>query len=380
MKNSILLCLALAGALFGTNPIITTMYTADPSGHVWADGRFWLYPSHDRNDAQWWDMTDWHVFSSDDLVTWTDHGACLSLSDIPFAKSAAWAPDCAYRNGTYYFYFPVSSVSSNSNTDRIGVATSSNPYGPFTVVPTPLVSGEGAFDPCVFIDDDGQAYLYCGQNTAYVGKLKPSMTELDGPLQPIGGADGFFEGIWLHKRNGIYYLSYSMNGNIGYGMGTSPLGPFVYKGIVLTWTGTTTIHSSIVEYRGDWLMFYHNQALAGGNMFKRSVCADYLHYNSDGTMRQVVQTKAGIVAQPVPSRSRIRPNIRSKQSSTRKKDILRHASAHVTVFNICGTVVRKQSAEPQSATNLHSIPPGRYCVRVEERNRHDDAPVPVSPR
>lgn len=284
------------------NPIITTSYTADPSARVF-NGKLYLYASHDRDDAQAWDMTDWHVFSSEDLVHWTDHGVALDLKQVPFAKKYAWAPDCAFRNGKYYFYFPVSQEN-RCNTDRVGVAVGDNPEGPFTCHPKPLISGyPEAFDPCVFVDDDGSAYLVAGQKRLGVGKLKESMLELDGPLRAVQGASGFFEGAWMHKYRGKYYLSYSTGRDISYAMGDSPFGPFVRKGVILKGVphAASTTHHSIVEFKGQWYLFYHSAALADDHKapnrnYKRSVCIDRLSYNPDGTIVPVVPTLSGVGA------------------------------------------------------------------------------------
>jgi len=269
------------------NPIIRALFTADPSAHVWTDGKLWLYPSHDRDNAQWWDMDDWHVFSSPDLVAWTDHGVCLSLADIPYAKKFAWAPDCAYRNGKYYFYFPVSSDAEFGNTNCIGVGVGDLPQGPFVPQPKPLIIGyPRGFDPAVFIDDDGTAYLYCGQRTACVARLKASMTELDEELRTIAGVDRFFEGIWMSKRAGVYYLLYSVGQELWYAMGDNPYGPFECKGAVLHATGCDTTHGSFVEFKDRWYLFYHTCEFSHDN-FKRSVCCDPIVFNADGTVRCV---------------------------------------------------------------------------------------------
>jgi len=290
--------LIAASSAMAANPIITTIYTADPSAHVWTDGKLWLYPSHDRDNAQWWDMEDWHVFSSSNLVNWTDHGVAMSLSDVAFGPSwFAWAPDCAYRNGKYYFYFPVSVDQSFGNTNRIGVAIGNNPQGPFVSQAAPLVSGyPRGFDPCVFIDTDNQAYLYCGQgpDSAFVAKLKPSMTELEGRLQPIKGLSDFWEGFWMYKRNTTYYAMYcSGHDRLHYATGSSPMGPFAQKGGLLAPVGCSTSHGSIVDFCGSTYLFYHTQDLSG-DQFKRSVCIDKITFNADGTMREVQRTSAGV--------------------------------------------------------------------------------------
>ena len=283
------------------NPFITHMYTADPSAHVWKDGRLYVYASHDIFPPRGCDYMDrYHVFSTDDMINWTDHGEILNSGQVPWGRREGgymWAPDCAYKDGTYYFYFPHPSGTHTGNTWKIGVATSRKPASDFKV--QGYIEGVPSYiDPCIFMDDDGQAYIYNGGSSrCYGGKLKDNMVELDGPMVEMQGLNDFHEGAWIHKRNGIYYLSYPDNhinengkqyNRIHYAMSTSPLGPWDYKGILLEETDCDTSHGSIVEYKGQWYMFYHNCALSGrGNL--RSICFDRLFYNEDGTIRIVEQ-------------------------------------------------------------------------------------------
>jgi arabinoxylan arabinofuranohydrolase len=283
------------------NPFIRHMYTADPSARVWADGRLYVYPSHDIAPPRGADLMDqYHVFSTDDMVNWVDHGEILRASDVPWGRSEGgfmWAPDCAYKNGTYYFYFPHPSGTEWNSTWKIGVATSSSPASGFTV--QGYIPGlESLIDPCVFIDDDGQAYFYYGGGgVCKGGKLKTNMMEIDGQMQIMQGLVDFHEASWVHKRNGIYYLSYSDNHDVGdshnqmrYATSTSPLGPWTHRGIYMDPTDSYTNHGSIVEYKGQWYSFYHNSALSG-NDWLRSICVDKLFYNGDGTIQKVIQTK-----------------------------------------------------------------------------------------
>lgn len=265
-------------------------FEADPSAHVFGD-QLWIYPSHDIAGSRGWDMTDWHAFSSTDLRTWKDHGVIFSLADLTWAKESAWAPDAAYRDGKYYFYFPAD--------DQIGVAVSDNPDGPFKdALGKPLIargeSGTRAIDPCIFIDEDGQAYLYFGQNNLRVVKLKADMITRDGEVQSLA-AKNYHEGIWVHKRNGIYYLSYPIfdgvnAGKLAYGMGRSPHGPFEYKGVIMD-NRSRNIHHSIVQYRGRWYIFYHVQ---GPSPYERRVCAEFLDYNANGTIKAIAMTAEGV--------------------------------------------------------------------------------------
>ncbi|MBN2639536.1 MAG: family 43 glycosylhydrolase [Bacteroidales bacterium] len=281
------------------NPIIRHIYTADPSAHVWKDGRLYIYPSHDIDPPKGCDRMDrYHVFSTKDMVKWKDHGEILSAEQISWGRAEGgfmWAPDCAYKNKTYYFYFPHPSGSNWNNTWKIGVATSKKPASDFKEVG--YIKGVGGFamiDPCVFIDDDGQAYLfYGGGRKCQGGKLKDNMLEIDGEMKDMGGLEDFHEAAWVFKRKGIYYLVYSdlkkKANQLRYASSTTPLGPWKYKGILLESTNCDTSHGSVVEYKGQWYLFYHNSAISGrGNL--RSVCFDKITFNEDGTMNTVIQT------------------------------------------------------------------------------------------
>jgi beta-xylosidase len=238
--------------VLGKNPILPDFF-ADPSARVFG-GKLYLYPSHDAAGARNWKrMVDWHVFSTDDVVKWTDHGLIFSLKDITWAKEEAWAPDCIERKGKYYFYFPAGG--------QIGVAVSDSPMGPFKdALGKPLVKKNEAgirymIDPNIFVDDDGQAYLYVGGGRQLgVVKLKEDMITRDGPLERLEMPE-YYEGIWVFKRKGIYYATYPTRpGTKGsranvmvYSMAKSPLGPFEFKGPILD-NNSANIHGSITEF------------------------------------------------------------------------------------------------------------------------------------
>ncbi len=283
------------------NPFITDMYMADPSAHVWADGRLYVYPSHDISPPRGCDLMDqYHVYSTDDMVHWKDHGEILRASQVPWSTpdgNFMWAPDCAFKNGKYYFYFPHPSGSPWNSTWKIGVAASSKPASDFTV--QGYIQGlESLIDPCVFVDDDGQAYFYYGGGGVCKGaRLKENMMEIDGVMQPMKGLIDFHEATWVHKRNGIYYLSYSDNhddngrhNQMRYAISNSPLGPWQYKGVYMDPTDSYTNHGSIVEYKGESYAFYHNSSVSKHDWL-RSICVDKLFYTNDGTIKKVIQTK-----------------------------------------------------------------------------------------
>ncbi len=288
---------------FGANPFITSIYTADPSAHVWADGRLYVYPSRDIDPPRGCDLMDqYHVFSTEDMVNWRDEGEILRASQVPWGRKEGgfmWAPDCAYKNGTYYYYFPHPSDTRWNESWKIGVATSSNPVSDFKSAG--YIAGTGGFamiDPAVFIDDDGQPYIYFGGGGKCSGaKLKANMLELDGAAQSMTGLVDFHEATWVFKRKGVYYLSYADNhpreNRMQYATSLNPLGPWTSKGVYLDSTGCDTTHGSVVEYKGQWYQFYHNQSLSGrGNL--RSMCVDKLNFNDDGTIQMLVQTKTGV--------------------------------------------------------------------------------------
>ncbi|MDR2058072.1 MAG: family 43 glycosylhydrolase [Dysgonamonadaceae bacterium] len=308
---SVQLSLAEEGIPFSINgnPIVRDIYTADPSAHVWEDGRLYVYPSHDIYPSRGCDLMDkYHVYSTDDMVNWIDHGQILEANDVPWGEPLAndgkfmWAPDCAYKNGKYYFYFPHPNKDPWNENWKIGVAVSDNPASDFVVLDEPLkgLPERGEIDPCVFIDDDGQAYFYYGGGgNCYGAKLKENMIELDGNLQRMQGLYAFHEGPWLFKKDGLYYLTYPGNHDglleyvpgqdqLLYATSNSPLGPWNYVGSYLRPTGCDTSHGSVVKYKDQWYAFYHNIALSGNGTL-RSICVDKLFFQEDGIKIQVVK-------------------------------------------------------------------------------------------
>jgi beta-xylosidase len=290
---------------YAGNPVVTHMHTADPTARVMADGRLYLYPSTDTYPARGSDFMDgYNVFSTDDMVTWTDHGEILHSRDVEWGRPEGgfmWAPDCVFKDGTYYYYFPHPTGSEDWGTTwKMGIATSKSPTSGFEVqgyIPDllPLI------DPNVFIDDDGQAYFYYGGaqkgHPCYGGKLKDNMMEIDGEMQLMKGLKKFHEGPFVFKRKGIYYMIYPdhnkkgkvFGNNMHYAISDNPLGPWEHKGAIMDPTGIETSHGSVVEFKGQWYLFYHNGALSGkGNL--RSVCFDKLYFDKKGNIKKVIQT------------------------------------------------------------------------------------------
>jgi hypothetical protein len=296
----------LAATCFGGNPFITSIYTADPAAHVWSDGRLYVYPSHDIDPPLGSNLMDrYHVFSTTDMVNWRDEGEVLRASEIAWSGPPGgfmWAPDCAYANGKYYFYFPHPSDPSGTNwnyTWKIGVATSLSPCRDFTPL-TNYIQGVGGFamiDPDPFIDTDGQAYLfYGGGGNCAVAKLNPDMISINGVSQAVTNLNDFHEGTWVFKRNNLYYLTYADNNpndnQLEYATATNVMGPWTSQGVYLYSTGCSTSQGSAVEYHGQWYQFYHNQAISGNGSL-RSICVDVLNFDTNGNILPVVQTTNG---------------------------------------------------------------------------------------
>ncbi|HEX7692286.1 MAG TPA: family 43 glycosylhydrolase [Sediminibacterium sp.] len=299
-----------SAAAVAQNPFITSQFTADPSARVFG-GRVYVYPSHDipctpgKGRPGWFCMEDYHVFSSDNLTDWTDHGVIVSQDKVPWVNPkgySMWAPDCIYRNGKYYFYFPTNPKDTTYGRGfTIGVAIADKPEGPYIPQPEPIKKVRG-IDPNVFIDKDGQAYLYWSQGNIYVAKLKENMLELDSEVETIPNLPekGLKEGPYMFEHNGNYYLTFPHVENkterLEYAMGKSPMGPFTMTGVIMdeSPTGCWTNHHSILPFKGQWYLFYHHNDLSPQFDKNRSIRIDSLTFNADGTIRKVVPTLRGV--------------------------------------------------------------------------------------
>ncbi len=289
------------------NPIIRDQFTADPTARVF-NGKVYLFPSHDipapeafsRKD--WFCMEDYHVFSSSDLINWTDHGVIVSQEKVPWVNATSfsmWAPECIERNGKYYFYFPANVKAGKGF--GIGVAIAENPEGPYVPQQEPI-AGVNGIDPCVLIDKDGQAYIYYSLNKIYAAKLKDNLVELDSKPVVVGDLPqkGLVEGPYVFEKDGVYYMTYPHVENkierLEYAIGDNPLGPFKVTGVIMDETpmGTWTNHQSIVQYNGQWYLFYHQSAFSPKFDKNRSACIDSLFFNTDGTIRKVIPTNRGV--------------------------------------------------------------------------------------
>jgi hypothetical protein len=305
----VLLIIAMRDNSFAQNPIITNQFTADPSARVF-DDTIYLYPSHDippnesRGRIGWFCMEDYHVFSSPNLTDWADRGVILDQNGIPWANSKAyslWAPDCMFRNGKYYFYFPAPAKETTYGRGfSIGVAVSDKPYGPFAPQAEPMKNARG-IDPNPFVDKDGQAYLYWALRKVFVARLAENMLELASEPRVIQGLPekGLIEGPFTFERNGIYYLTYphvqDTAERLEYATTDNPMGPFKIRGVIVDETpGCWTNQQSIIEFNNQWYLFYHNSDLSPHFDKNRSVCIDSLFFNEDGTIQKVIPTLRGV--------------------------------------------------------------------------------------
>ncbi|MCB0525648.1 MAG: family 43 glycosylhydrolase [Saprospiraceae bacterium] len=310
MKHSLtLLLVSLCSFLLAQNPLNFghKIRTADPSGHVWADGKMYLYCSHDEECQPDFYMKDWHVFSSSDLVNWEDHGACMSVGDLSWADNYAWAPDCAYKNGKYYFCLTAGTgIKDRQNPKNstkwmgIGIGVSDSPTGPFKdAIGKPLWTDPYVNDPCLFIDNDGQGYLYFrGGGNFLVANMADDLLSVDGDFikMDMGGYEPPMEGPWIFRRNDLYYFTMpERNRELTYYISDSPTGPWKYKGTIMKEEHASNNHHSIVEFKGQWILFYHRWLDIDSECGRqREVCAEYLHFNEDGTIQEVERTDQGV--------------------------------------------------------------------------------------
>ena len=321
MKQTLaLLLLAAPWAVSAQNPVIRDQFTADPTARVF-NNKVYLYPSHDilppagqRQD--WFCMEDYHVFSSENLTDWQDHGVIVTQNKVPWVRPnsySMWAPDCVERNGKYYFYFP--SAPTTGMGFAVGVAIADSPEGPFIPEPEPI-KGINGIDPCVLQASDGNAYIFWGNGRC--AKLKPNMKELadDNPKEKVKWRDREMEMVGVHclkdlpnrqaegpfafEYNGNYYLTYpyvrEKTEVLGYAMSKNPMGPYEYKGIIMAEhaNGCWTNHHSIVNYKGQWYLFYHQNFFSPNDDKRRSVQIEKLYFNADGTIQEVKPTMRGV--------------------------------------------------------------------------------------
>ena len=310
-------------------PLLTHIFTADPSVHIF-DNKIYIYPSHDlphngedNDEGDEYIMEDYHVLSMDSVDSpCIDHGEALNMKNVKWVSKQMWAPDLAFSNGRYHLVFPARD---KDGIFRIGTAHSSSPVGPFEPEDD-CIQGTCSIDPCVFVDDDGQIYMYYGglwggqlekwktgsfdaggtepapdepALTPFCARLNSDCNALSGePIHvkildetgaELRAGDGdrrYFEAPWMHKYKGRYYLSYSTGTShyIVYATSDSPTGPFTYRGRIMEPVIGWTTHHSIVEYMGKWYIFYHDCELSNGINHRRCVKFTELHYAEDGSI------------------------------------------------------------------------------------------------
>ncbi len=282
---------------YADNPVVQTCFTADPAPMVYSN-KVYLYTSHDEDDARGFHMLDWKCYSTTDMVNWTDHGSIASLATLPWAKqdNDAWAPQVIERDGKFYLYVPISVQGWPKNV--IAVAVADNPLGPFKdALGHPLVNkATGYIDPTVFVDDDGQAYLYFGNPNAWYVKLNKDMVSYSGEVVKAEGKPrNYQEGPWIYKRNGHYYLAYASTccpEGIGYAMSDQPTGPWEFKGNIMDGNGLSSgNHPGIIDFKGKSYVFGFNYKLnwevTDVHRERRSVCVAEMTYNPEGMIQKL---------------------------------------------------------------------------------------------
>ena len=317
---SMLACKQQNTFVYEGNPLVRDKYTADPAPMVASDGRLYLFCGHDEcfedrpgyEGMYGFNITEWLCYSTEDMVTWTDHGVVMKPTDFSWAIGEAWASQAIEApDGKFYFY--VSTQCGDPNCKAVGVAVADRPEGPYVdAIGKPLIVDSmtdngprgwwNDFDPTVMIDDDGTPWMCWGNGTCFLVKLKRNMVELDGEIM-ILPMENYVEGPWLYKRDGHYYNVYaSMGGeleSISYAMADSVEGPWTFMGELTGMAKDSfTIHPGVIDYKGKSYLFYHGSLLSlygyGPATGRRSVCVDEMIYNPDGTIRPVIQTEAGI--------------------------------------------------------------------------------------
>jgi beta-xylosidase len=306
-----LLWVCLAASAEAGNPIITEVFTADPAPLVVGD-TVYLYAGQDEaKEGEGYKMNRWVCYSSQDMKTWKSEGSPLAARDFKWAVGDAWASQVIERGGKFYWYAAVQHDNSHGG-KAIGVAVADRPTGPFkdargsALVTNDMTKATGIswddIDPTAWIDDDGQAWLFWGNQKCYYARLKPNMTELDGGISviPDDQLTHFTEAPWIHKRGDIYYLTYATGfpEKMAYSTATKITGPWKPQGLLSELAGNSnTIHQGIISFKGRDYFFYHNgsiQSPNAGGSFRRSVCIDYLDYEPDGKLKRIVQTTEGV--------------------------------------------------------------------------------------
>ena len=321
MKKTIIISTLLlaSAASYAQNPIITTSYTPDPAPYVHGD-KLYMFTGHDEDDATYFKMNDWQVFSTEDMVNWTYLGTPISTETFKWAfhGDRAWASQAIERNGKWYWYVCLNDAEKH---DVLAVAVADDPQGPYVdAIGGPLATGWSFIDPTVFIDDDGRAYLFWGNKGLWYGELNDDMISFKNGYQEVPGFHdpkcfgpqsmkmnwakgkeelmvGFEEGPWISKRGDLYYLTYPAGGvpeHMAYSTAPTVNGPWTYRGRIMDEAvNSFTIHGGEVTYKGHSYMFYHNGKLPNGAGFHRSAAVEEFKYNPDGTIPFIPFTENG---------------------------------------------------------------------------------------
>lgn len=395
---------------YASAPIIQTRFTADPAPLV-HDGVVYLYTSHDEDDATGFKMLDWRLYSSTDMVNWTDRGVVASLKTFPWAVQSndAWAPQVIERGGKFYLYAPISVAGSPKNV--IAVAVADRPEGPFRDALGHALVGpaDGFFDPTVTIDDDGQAYLYWGNPDAWYVKLNKDMISYSGKIEKIGPriAD-YQEGPWFYKRKDRYYLAFAStccSEGIGYAMSDRPTGPWTYKGQIMEHDPAATgNHPGIIDYKGGSYLFgfsYElNFALTPIHHERRSVSVAKFDYNPDGTIPNLgwwdrtsapqigtLDPYARVEAETIAWTSRLkrdrdRPFFWAPGVTTERSDTVGIYVTRITdlsYIKVAGVDFGPQGAARFSATVASTDDRGRIELRLDKADGPLIGTLPVAP-
>lgn len=302
MKNETLFfSLFILGSVWcswSQNPILNIddenfLYAADPAAEVF-NGKVYVYCSHDQDSAiNYSTMQDYLVLESEDMKNWTNHGIILKPREYNWAHGQMNAPDVAFKNGWYYFYFPYDKT-------HIGVSKSKTPIGPWEEAVNNKITT--IFDPTVFVDDDGQAYIYGSDNKVNIGekgahvmgaKLKDNMVELDGSWLRLS-EEPINEAVFVFKRKGIYYFMGRKGWRTGYWMADSPLPTKEYAkfiGYITKEQREAPVHMSVIEFKGEWYFFYQRGDVNNGSFHRRSACYEKMEFNADGTIKTIEYTK-----------------------------------------------------------------------------------------